>query len=191
MRHVGGLHELRGDPHARARAADAAFEDVVDSEIALDLSHILSRALVQHRRGAGDHAKVIRIQCPQLRDHFLGEAVAEEFLFSVVAQVLERQDGEGHARRGPARRARADPQVQRSSNDGHRERAGSKEQHDARRSRDASRRGRGGCGHRGRGLEHGRDVRRRRPGKSDRDFNRCDESVAPFREGLDESWVFG
>ena len=91
--------KLRGDAHPRPRAPDTAFQHVIDAQILADLADVLPRVLVEHRCRAGDDAEMTGIERAKLGDHFLGEAVAEELLLGVVAQVLKRQDRQGRARR--------------------------------------------------------------------------------------------
>jgi hypothetical protein len=45
-----------------------------------------------HDGGAPDKAQVLRIEVPELRDHFLGQAVAEVLLAGVSSEVLEREN---------------------------------------------------------------------------------------------------
>jgi hypothetical protein len=130
VRHVGGLNELRRNAHPRPRAPDAALEHVVDPQIFADLANILSRVLVEHRRGACDDAEMSRVERAELGDHLLGEAVAEELLLGIVAQILKRQDGEGRAWRSRRRRA-TDLEVETSDDHCDNECAGRKQQNDA------------------------------------------------------------
>ena len=99
VRHVRRLDELGGNAHPRPRPADAAFQHVVDAEILADLADVLARILVEHRCRASDDAEVTGIERAELGDHFFREAVAEELLLGVVAQILKWQDRQSGARR--------------------------------------------------------------------------------------------
>ena len=94
---VADLNELRGDAHAAAGAADAPFQYVRDAELAADLLDGLVGRLVRHRRRARDDAEPGRVQAPELRDHLLGEPVAERVVLSVAAQMLEGQHDQERA----------------------------------------------------------------------------------------------
>ena len=108
--HFGArLDELRGDADAIALAAHAALEQVVGRQLASDLARAFRRSLEQHGRRARDDAEPARAQPADLRDHLLGQPVAEIFLRRIVAQIRERQhhephvDAVGHGLRGRRR----------------------------------------------------------------------------------------
>ena len=42
MKAIGDADQLRGDPHLRAIAADAALDDIRDAEFAADLADVAS-----------------------------------------------------------------------------------------------------------------------------------------------------
>jgi len=88
---VARLNEPRGHPNAVRAPSDAPLEDVRHSQLPGDDVDADIRVLVLHRRRSRDHPEQLRVQPGQLRDHFVGETVAEVLLFLVAAQVLERQ----------------------------------------------------------------------------------------------------
>src|ERR1035437_6261113 len=92
---VAGLDKLSGDPHALARATNAALEQVVDAKFAGHLSGPFLGVLVLHGRGAGNHAEVLRIEAPELGDHLFGHAIGEIILAWISADVQKRQNEEG------------------------------------------------------------------------------------------------
>src|SRR5262249_36447613 len=83
------VDELRGDAHAVAGFADAAFEHVAHAEIAADFAHVERLALVAERRIAGDDEQPMRLG--QRRDDVLSNAVGKEILLDVAAHILERE----------------------------------------------------------------------------------------------------
>ncbi len=75
---VRGTHELRGDPHALTRLADAALEHRAYTERATDFAHVGGPALELERRGARGDPQVA--DAAQRVDDLLGDAVAEVLL---------------------------------------------------------------------------------------------------------------
>ncbi len=49
-----------------------------------------------HGGGAGDDAKLVGVEVPELGDHLFGQPVAEVLLVGVAAQVLEGQHRQHH-----------------------------------------------------------------------------------------------
>ncbi|MGH9794177.1 MAG: hypothetical protein ACRD5G_05340 [Candidatus Acidiferrales bacterium] len=88
------LNQLGGDAYAVARAPDTALENEIHPQFPADLVRRLRGVLVLHGRGAGDHSEPLRLHPRQLRDHFFGQTVAEEFLLRVGTQVHERHHGQ-------------------------------------------------------------------------------------------------
>ena len=113
MRAGLGVDELRGDAHAVARLAHAAFEHIADAELASDLPHVDRLALVGEARIARDHEQPFDAR--QAGDDVLDHAVGEILLLRIAAHVLERQTaieglsgsascGEASRRAAPRRR---------------------------------------------------------------------------------------
>ena len=75
---VFALDELRGDAHARAGLADAAFQDESDPEILAHPLHVHRPALVDKRRIARDDEQAGDLR--QVGDDVLGDAIAEIIL---------------------------------------------------------------------------------------------------------------
>ena len=88
---IAHLNQLRSNPHAVAGVADAAFQHIIHTEFLTDLADRFFRVLVRHRGRTRDHAQAIMLKSAGLRDHFLGESVADEILRGVSGQVLKRK----------------------------------------------------------------------------------------------------
>ncbi len=86
------LYKLGGDSHFIRIATHASLEHIVCSQFTPDLVQRRLAVLVVHDRGTRDHSQVLRIEVAQLRDHFLGHAVAKIFLPRVSCQILEGKD---------------------------------------------------------------------------------------------------
>ena len=84
-----GADQLRGDPHPMPRFAYAALEHVAGAQLLADLLDVDSLALVGEGRVAGDHRE--GAPAGEQRDDVLGDAVGEEFLLGIVAEIGERQ----------------------------------------------------------------------------------------------------
>ena len=83
------VDQLRGDAHAGARLAHAAFEDVSDAELARRVLDVDLLALETERRVARDDRQ--RRNLRQIGDDVLADPVAEIFLLRISAHILERQ----------------------------------------------------------------------------------------------------
>ena len=91
---VRAVDQLRGDPHAIARFAHAAFEHVRDLELPRDLRQVDVLAFERERGVARDHRQ--RGHLAQVGDDVFADAVGEILLLGVAAHVRERQDGDGN-----------------------------------------------------------------------------------------------
>ncbi|MEO6263421.1 MAG: hypothetical protein ABIO58_00335 [Luteimonas sp.] len=89
------VDQLRGDAHALAGAAHAAFQHGADAKLAGDIRNADFLALEIERRRARGHLQ-LRQLAQQVED-FLGDAVTEVFVLRVAAHVDERQHGDGSA----------------------------------------------------------------------------------------------
>ena len=99
------VDQLRGQADASAGFADAAFQNVADTQFAAGLNHIDMTALINKGRVAGDHEHPAEFR--QRGDQILGHAVGEIFLLGIAAQIGERQDRDGGlVRQGEAIRRR-------------------------------------------------------------------------------------
>ena len=85
------IDQLRRDTHAVAGTAHAPFEDVLDIEPGADFADIQILAAQRKRGGPGSDAQT-RQSCKRA-DHFLGQAIAEIFVFLVSAEIRERENG--------------------------------------------------------------------------------------------------
>ena len=105
-----GVNQLDRDPDPLADLAHAAFDDVVHAQFARELQHFDRLALVLERRIARDDEQIAKAE--QLGDDVFGDAVGEELLLGVAAQVEERQDRDlrlvGALARGRRRSRRRD-----------------------------------------------------------------------------------
>ena len=84
------VDELGDDPHPVARPPHAALEQGRDVQRGADLAEALLPLLEPHDRAARDHLE--RADLRELGDHVLGDAVGEELVLRVGAQVEERED---------------------------------------------------------------------------------------------------
>jgi hypothetical protein len=91
-----GVDELRRDPHLVPRAAHRPLQDRGHVELRRDLPDRLRGALVLERRRAGDHANVADLG--EGGQDVVRDPVGEVLVLGVVAQVLERQHGDGRLR---------------------------------------------------------------------------------------------
>src|SRR5208283_902727 len=91
---IAGLNELGGDANALAGGPYAAFEQVIHTKFTSDLGGSLFGVFVLHGRGAGNHPKVLRIECPELGNHLFSHAIGKEILVGICAQVHKRENDE-------------------------------------------------------------------------------------------------
>jgi hypothetical protein len=91
------IDELGADAYPIPCLANAAFQDVVNSQFARDLLDIARLSLERKRRVTGDHKEVAIAR--QLRCDVLGDGVGEVVLVGIAAYVIERQHGDGRLRR--------------------------------------------------------------------------------------------
>jgi hypothetical protein len=92
-REVGvGVHQLRRDPQAGARPAQAAREDVGGVQLLADLRRGDRLVAVDQDGGAGIHLHPLDLR--QLRDDVLGDPVPQVLVLLGPAQVLEIEDGD-------------------------------------------------------------------------------------------------
>ena len=89
----GDVVELRGDAHAVAALADAAFEHVAHAELVGDLLQVNGLALVDERGVARDHEEPAQLR--QRGDDVLADAVGEILLLRIAAHVGEGQHRDG------------------------------------------------------------------------------------------------
>src|SRR5213593_4095725 len=85
------IDQLRRYSNEIALVSNAAFEQVIDRELAADLARAFRGSFEPHRRAPREHAELAGAEAPDLGDHFLGEAVAEVLLSWIVAHVRKRQ----------------------------------------------------------------------------------------------------
>ena len=85
--------ELRGDAHAVARLAHAAFQDIGDAELRADLLHTDGLAFVDEGRIARDHQEPA--QPGERGDDVLADAVGEILLLRIAAHVVEGEHRDG------------------------------------------------------------------------------------------------
>ncbi len=87
------INKLRGDPDPIGGAPDTAFQDILHTQFAGDLSNINGPPLVDKRRVARDDEELV--EAGECGDDVLGYAVGEKFLFRVVGHIVERQHRDG------------------------------------------------------------------------------------------------
>src|SRR5262249_60609611 len=83
---------LRSYPHAIARFAHAAFQDMAAVQSARDLAHVHRLALEGERGVAG--ADEQRRYLGEIGDDVLADAVGEVFLLRLAAYVLVRENAD-------------------------------------------------------------------------------------------------
>src|SRR5262249_60218514 len=83
------LDQLCGDADAVAGFTQTTFEHISDTELAPDLFHVDSAALVGEAGVARDHKQ--RRVARERSDDVLGDAVGEELLLGISAHIGERQ----------------------------------------------------------------------------------------------------
>src|SRR5205814_1837508 len=105
------LNELDVNVHAVACLLHAAFENVRNTQVSRDLGQIFRRAFVMRRRSTRDYAQTADLG--KGGDNFILNALCEECVLLVRAQIVERQNsdafvrnnrrGHGSSRRGICR----------------------------------------------------------------------------------------
>ncbi len=88
-----GPDQLDRDAHPAARFAHAAFEHIAHAQFLADLLDVDGLAFVGEGRVAGDHRE--GAPAGEHRDDVLGDAVGEELLLGIAAEICERQHGDG------------------------------------------------------------------------------------------------
>ena len=81
------IDQLRGDANLPAARLNAAFEHVVDAEVAPNGPHVGRFVLVNLGRIPRDHEQILRMR--QVRDDVLGDPVGEALPGRIVADVFE------------------------------------------------------------------------------------------------------
>lgn len=94
------LDELNGDAYTVRPATNAALDKIVRVQLFTDLLRRQIAAFVLCNRTAGYHGELTPIQLADLGDHFFRQAVTEELLVGIAAQVLERQDSKDYLAMG-------------------------------------------------------------------------------------------
>src|SRR4029077_11299059 len=84
-----GVDQLHVYPHLVAGAADAAFENVRNSELLADLANIRSLAAITHDGSARDHFELTNFR--KVGQNVILHSIGKEGVLLVVAQILEWQ----------------------------------------------------------------------------------------------------
>src|SRR5260370_20745575 len=91
-------------------ASNAALDQIVSVQLLTDLLRRQRAPFVLCDRTVGNYRESIRVQLPDLGDYVLSQALTEELLIGLSAQVFERQDRQyrfalvgngGHPRSSP------------------------------------------------------------------------------------------
>src|SRR5208282_5410425 len=69
-------------------------EHVISAELAGNFAYGFSGILVVNGRSAGDDPEAFGVEPAKMRDDFFREAVSEEFLLRIAAEILERENHE-------------------------------------------------------------------------------------------------
>src|SRR6266513_1184056 len=96
MRVILGLNELDVDMHAIAHLLYAAFENVRNTQVPRDLGQIFRRAFVMRRRSARDYSQAADLG--KGSDNFILNALREECVLLIRAQIVERQNRDAFVR---------------------------------------------------------------------------------------------
>jgi hypothetical protein len=89
----GAVDQLRGDPHAAAGLAHAAFEHMADLQLPRDLWHVDVLAL--EREGGIARGDPQRGDLGEVGDDVLGDAIGKILLLGIAAHVGEREHANG------------------------------------------------------------------------------------------------
>src|SRR4029077_15795563 len=93
MRVVAGIDQLRVDAHAIARALNASFYHIRDSQLLRDLAQIArDSALVLQNGSAADDFQVGDLR--QVREDFVLYPISEIGILFVAAKILKGQDSD-------------------------------------------------------------------------------------------------
>src|SRR6266404_1332360 len=90
------LNELDVNVHAVACLLHAAFENVRNTQVSRDLGQIFRRAFVMRRRSARDYAQTADLG--KGGDNFILNALCEECVLFVRAQIVEWQNSDAFVR---------------------------------------------------------------------------------------------
>ena len=86
-----GIDQLRVDAHAIARALNASFYHIRDSQLLRDLAQIAcNSALILQNGGSADDFQVCDLR--QVREDFVLHPIGEGGILFVAAKILKRQD---------------------------------------------------------------------------------------------------
>ena len=88
-----GADQLRRDPHPAARLAHAALENIAHAQLLTDFLDVDCLPFVGEGRVAGDHRECA--PAGEHRDDVLGDAIGEELLLRITAEVGEWQNRDG------------------------------------------------------------------------------------------------
>ena len=92
-----GVDQLHIHPKAVAATLHRAFEHIADVQLASQLLYVDGFALERERGVARNHERTSDAR--QVRGQALGHAIHEVFLLGIAADVCERQNHDGQARR--------------------------------------------------------------------------------------------
>ena len=128
---VADANQRRADTNAVVLAAQAPLEHVIHAQLAARVNDRARSVLETHRRGPRDHAQALGVEPPQLRDHLVREAVAEELLPGIASQVLKGK----HRELDPCGRGRDRQPLAHAAHVGAHQQAGEAEEQSRRRQR--------------------------------------------------------
>src|SRR5262245_28182499 len=93
MHSARGVDKLPGDTYSVSCFAHTAFEHIPHSQLAPDLLHIDSSALVGEAGVPGDDEKTTEVG--QRRNNFLDDTIRKIRLVMLAAQVIKWEDSNG------------------------------------------------------------------------------------------------
>src|SRR5271165_6469579 len=91
MAAVGGADQLRGHPKPRSGAPDAALEHMVHAQRLGDAPDVLMLTFERKSGSSGNHLEAGEL-CQGI-DNLLRQTIAEVFVVSISAHVVERKYG--------------------------------------------------------------------------------------------------
>ena len=89
---VLGIDQLHVDAHTIANASHAAFQNCGDAERFSNFTNVWGLSAICHDRRARDDLQIANLR--QIGEHIVLNAIGEVGVLFIVAQILERQDGD-------------------------------------------------------------------------------------------------
>src|SRR5882757_128869 len=91
---VADLNQLRSYSNFVGVASNAAFKNIIDTQLATDPTYIFISTFVGHRRCTRDDSQILGMQTPELRYRLFRQSVAEIILLRIGAEIVKRQNNQ-------------------------------------------------------------------------------------------------